>query len=78
MSIKNYEVHVTHCCTSHCKYMNEDCPVAAGQVLPKYKCEYCTCVQMNPEAVKECETWWASLPIEEKVHVFLGIKHWES
>lgn len=35
----HYMVHVTHCCTSSCKYMDDDCPVATGQVLPKYRCE---------------------------------------
>lgn len=78
MQVDNYGVHVTHCCVSHCKYGAEDCPVANGEILPEYKCEDCTCIQMNPEAEKLSEVWWASLPAEEKVHLYLGNKLWNS
>lgn len=37
---------ITHCCVWHgCKYGDDGCPVAGGEVLPSYPnnncCEYC-------------------------------------
>lgn len=34
--------HQSHCCAKHgCKYNNDDCPVATGQVKQDYPCEDC-------------------------------------
>ena len=39
---ERYGVHQTHCCILHgCKYGNEDCPVASGEILQEYPCESC-------------------------------------
>lgn len=72
----HYMVHVTHCCTSSCKYMDDDCPVATGQVLPKYRCEDCTCFKMNPEKLPDALSWWAALSDAQKVQVFLQQSQW--
>ena len=35
-------VHASHCCFQHgCKYGDDDCPVASGQVEQLYDCEWC-------------------------------------
>lgn len=67
-------IHIRHCCVSYCKYGDDDCPVANGQSLPLYKCEFCTCIQMNPEAPKEADAWWAELGDEQKAHIFISNK----
>jgi hypothetical protein len=72
MQVDNYGVHVTHCCTSSCKYGDEDCPVASGEVLPEYKCEMCTCLQMNPGSDQRAEAWWASMTPGQKAYVYLS------
>jgi hypothetical protein len=37
-----YGVHQTHCCIKHgCKYGDEDCPVASGEIKQDYVCEWC-------------------------------------
>jgi 8-oxo-dGTP diphosphatase len=39
MDLKDWGVHVTHCCAVHgCKYGEDDCPVALGKVAQKYAC----------------------------------------
>ena len=38
----NAEVHKTHCCLKHgCKYGEDDCPVASGEIDQLYDCEEC-------------------------------------
>lgn len=42
MEVDRIGVHATHCCTKcGCKYGDEDCPVATGEVAPVYKCQDC-------------------------------------
>lgn len=70
---EGWGVHVTHCCSGHCKYGEVDtCPVATDKIAPAYKCEDCTCLEMNPGADKEAENWWNSLTPEQKTQVYLG------
>lgn len=66
----HHMVHVTHCCIYGCKYGDDDCPVAAGKVLPQYKCEDCHCLAMNPGADVKAEDWWNSLTPEQKTSVY--------
>lgn len=33
----NTLTHVGHCTDNHCKYGDEDCPVATGKVLPVFR-----------------------------------------
>ena len=68
------EVHRTHCCTKSCKYLESDCPVATGKILPAYQCEDCTCAEMNPAAFFQMEAWWQSLSDNQKVEVYLREK----
>ena len=38
----NIGVHASHCCKWHgCKYGDDDCPVANGEVEQLYLCEAC-------------------------------------
>lgn len=67
----HYEVHLTHCCVNSCKYGDDDCPVATRQVLPRYQCDDCTCIEMNPMALTPAASWWNSLSDGEKVSVYL-------
>ncbi len=67
----DYMVHVTHCCVSACKYLDDDCPVATRKVLPQYRCEDCTCLEMNPGADAKAEKWWASLSPSAKATLYL-------
>ena len=40
--IDNVGTHVTHCCVKHlCKYSDNDCPVASGEVQQEGPCENC-------------------------------------
>lgn len=42
MDKSKYGVHASHCCIEHgCKYGDEDCPVASGEIRQEYICEYC-------------------------------------
>jgi hypothetical protein len=69
---RGYSVHLTHCCPGHCKYGEVDsCPVAQKQVLPTYRCEDCTCLEMNPEALPLAEAWLKSLTAAQKVRLYL-------
>lgn len=65
------EVHRTHCCPGHCKYGDSDCPVANGQILPAYKCEDCTCLEMNPGAEVKAVAWWDKLSTHQQIEVYL-------
>lgn len=39
---ERYGVHQSHCCVYHgCKYGDEDCPVAIGEIVQDHGCEYC-------------------------------------
>lgn len=67
-------VHSTHCCVYSCKY-GDDCPVATGKILPKYKCEFCTCIEMNPGVDTQADAWWNSLSPAQKAQVYLS-KGW--
>ena len=43
MDTSRYGVHRTHCCVLHgCKYGDEDCPVANGEIKQDYTCESCS------------------------------------
>jgi len=64
-------VHVTHCCVYSCKYCDDDCPVATGKVLPRYKCEDCTCLAMNPGADVKADGWWSKLTAAQKANLYL-------
>ena len=42
MKKAEYGVHKNHCCKRHgCKYGQDDCPVASGEVEQLYPCESC-------------------------------------
>jgi len=42
MRVKHIGVHRTHCCIAHgCKYGDNDCPVALGEILQDHLCEFC-------------------------------------
>lgn len=43
----DFGYHFTHCCVYSCKYGDDRCPIAHDKVLPKYRCEDCTCLQVN-------------------------------
>lgn len=49
-------VHASHCCFQHgCKYGDDDCPVASGQVKQLYDCEECYNDRMEIELQSEEE-----------------------
>lgn len=51
----NIEVHRCHCCRWHgCKYGDEDCPVANGEVEQEYLCEYCHELLEEEDYYKKC------------------------
>ena len=38
----NIGAHTSHCCKWHgCKYGDENCPVANGEIKQEYLCEWC-------------------------------------
>jgi hypothetical protein len=42
MPLEDYGVHRTHCCKKHgCKYSNDNCPVASGEIVQSHACEFC-------------------------------------
>jgi len=50
MDEKEIGVHVHHCCKKHgCKYGNEDCPVAYGDVEQVHPCMDCDDGYMHDE-----------------------------
>ena len=52
--IVNVGVHETHCCVDHgCKYGDEDCPVASGQLKQLYPCEECREEDPKDKATRE-------------------------
>lgn len=47
-------VHASHCCKWHgCKYGDDDCPVASGEIEQLYLCEYCDEVLEGEEDLKK-------------------------
>lgn len=69
---RSYMVHVTHCCPDHCKYGDDEvCPVALRAVEPQYRCEDCTCLEMNPGAEVKANAWWAGLSDSQKTRLYL-------
>jgi hypothetical protein len=71
MDREDWPVHLNHCCPGHCKYSDDDCPVALRLVLPLYKCEDCTCAEMNPSALLEAELWVKSMSDAELIQIYL-------
>ena len=52
--IVNVGVHETHCCVDHgCKYGDEYCPVASGEVKQLYECEECQEEHPRDKATRE-------------------------
>jgi hypothetical protein len=51
---------------------DDDCSVAFGKVLPKYPCEDCVCLDMNPGADVKAEEWWSSLTPQQKAALYLS------
>lgn len=52
--IMNVAVHESHCCEYHgCKYGDEDCPVASGQLKQLYPCEECREEDPKDKAMRE-------------------------
>ncbi len=52
--IERIGVHRTHCCKWHgCKYGDDDCPVANGEVEQDYLCERCCWDLEDEEWVKK-------------------------
>ena len=74
----NIGVHLAHCCVNSCKYLDFDCPVLTGKSLPKYRCENCTCIQMNPDALEKAKVWWEEQSDETKVRLYLESLAFES
>lgn len=79
-------VHLLKCCVYACKYDDADCPVASRRSLPFYKCERCTCIEMNsslladPKSLLEALLWWNSLSASDRVRVYFeqtGESPWE-
>ena len=67
----NDAVHIMHCCIYACKYGDPDCPVETHRTLPQYKCEGCTCYEMNADSLLPAILWWGKLSEAEKVKVYL-------
>ena len=64
--IDHIGVHRAHCCKWHgCKYGDDDCPVANGEVEQDYLCE-CCCWDL------EDEEW-----IKKKLIRIQEIKRWQ-
>jgi hypothetical protein len=58
--VKTYHVecHRTHCCMRHgCKYMDDDCPIASGDLEQEYLCEDC---HLEGITRKEQLKWYAT------------------
>jgi hypothetical protein len=50
----NTGVHRTHCCIVHgCKYNNTECPVASGDLVQDYPCEWCSMAKTSYEEAKQ-------------------------
>ena len=55
MNKENYGVHIAHCCYIHgCKYGDENCPVASGEVAQKHLCYDCE-EECEPYTLEEIE-----------------------
>lgn len=68
--INNTGVHAAHCCKEcGCKYGEEECPVALGQVNAYYDCSECAdSFEQLIEQVK-------NLPVDKKVKLFDILHH---
>lgn len=63
-------VHASHCCTYGCKYGDEDCPVATGQVKPQWQCEDCSCSHFFPNLLEDANEWWKTVDEETKRYIY--------
>lgn len=68
-----YGVHTSHCCVDRCKYGEDDCPVATGELPPEHPCEDCCCELFHPDLEKTADEWWNSLDGDKKRSIY----YWE-